>query len=148
MVIALRSAPCHDGVVSGDQGVTNESPTVTLRPPLTGLIAVWGLAVCVTPVAFGMPGLQVLYLGPLAAAVWLLRTRTVAGSEKIMTRRVLGARDIAWSEVAGLRVDGRSRVWAVLHGGEEIRLPAVRVRDLPALSSASQGRLPDPLGTT
>lgn len=125
--------------------MVTDSPTVTLRPPLTGLIAVWGLAVCVTPVAFGVPGLQVLYLGPLAAAVWLLRTRTVAGPETIMTRRVLGARNVAWSDLEGLRVDGRSRVWAVLRGGEEVRLPAVRARDLPALSSASRGRLPDPL---
>ncbi|MGH3912073.1 MAG: PH domain-containing protein [Pseudonocardiaceae bacterium] len=133
--------------MTGDHGVMNESPSVTLRPPLTGLIAVWGLAVCVTPVAFGIPGLQVLYLAPLAAAVWLLRTRTVAGPERILTRRVLGARSIAWSEVAGLRVDERSRVWAVLHGGEEIRLPAVRVRDISALSSVSRGRLPDPFAT-
>lgn len=124
-----------------------DSPTVTLRPPLTGLIAVWGLAVCVTPVAFGVPGLQVLYLGPLAAAVWLLRTRTVVGPETIMTRRMLGARNVAWSDVKGLRVDERSRVWAVLHGGAEVRLPAVRARDLPVLSSASRGRLPDPLTT-
>lgn len=123
------------------------SPTVTLRPPLTGLIAVWGLAVCVTPVAFGIPGLQVLYLGPLAIAVWLLRTRTVVGPETIVTRRVLGARSITWSEVNGLRVDERSRVWAVLHGGEEVQLPAVRARDLPVLASASRGRLPDQLAT-
>jgi len=124
-----------------------DSPTVTLRPPLTGLIAVWGLAVCVTPVAFGVPGLQVLYLGPLAVAVWLLRTRTVAGPETIVTRRVLGTRSVAWSELEGLRVDERSRVWAVLRGGEKVRLPAVRARDLPVLSSASRGRLPDPLAT-
>ncbi|MGQ0776955.1 MAG: PH domain-containing protein [Pseudonocardiales bacterium] len=124
-----------------------DSPTVTFRPPLTGLIAVWGLAVCVTPVAFGVPGLQVLYLGPLAVAVWLLRTRTVAGPETIVTRRVLGTHSVAWAELEGLRMDERSRVWAVLRGGEEIRLSAVRARDLPMLSSASRGRLPDPLAT-
>lgn len=105
----------------------------------------WGLAVCVTPVAFGVPGLQVLYLGPLAIAVWLLRTRTVAGPETIVAHRILGTRNIAWSEVAGIRVDERSRVWAVLRDDEEIRLPAVRTRDLPVLSAASRGRLPDPL---
>lgn len=121
--------------------------TVTFRTPLTSLIAVWGLTVCLTPVAFGVPGLQVLYLGPLAIAVWLLRTRTVAGPETIVTHQVRGARSITWSDLEGLRMDDRSRVWAVLRGGEEIRLPAVRVRDLPALSAASRGRLPDPLAT-
>ena len=130
-----------------DNAAVTVSPTVTLRPPLTGLIAVWGLAVCVTPVAFGLPGLQVLYLGPVAIGVWLLRTRTVVGPETIVTHRVLGARRVTWSDMDGLRVDERSRVWAVLHGGKEFRLPAVRARDLPMLASASRGRLPDPLET-
>lgn len=124
-----------------------DSPAVTFRPPLTGLIAVWGVAVCVTPVAFGVPGLQVLYLVPLAAAVWLLRTRTVAGPEKVVAHRVMGTRSVAWSEMKGVRVDERSRVWAVLHGDDEVRLPVVHARDLPALASASGGRLPDPLAT-
>lgn len=122
-----------------------DSSTVTFRPPLTALIAVWGLVVCVTPVAFSAPGLQVLYLLPLAAGVWLVRTRTVAGPETVLARRVLGTRSVAWSELSGLRVDERSRVWAVLDGGEEVLLPSVRARDLPSLSVVSRGRLPDPL---
>ncbi|MCA1676973.1 MAG: PH domain-containing protein, partial [Actinobacteria bacterium] len=89
-----------------------DSPTVTFRPPLTGLIAVWGLAVCVTPVAFGAPGLQVLYLLPLAITVWLLRTRTLVGPDTMVARRVTGSRRLIWSEIRGLRVDERSRVWA------------------------------------
>ncbi|MFN2497391.1 MAG: PH domain-containing protein [Pseudonocardiaceae bacterium] len=122
-----------------------DSPTVTFRPPLTGLIAVFGLTVCVTPVAFGAPGLQVLYLLPLGGLAWLMRTRTVAGPNKVVAQRVLGTRSVAWSDLAGLRVDERSRVWAVLRDGEEVGLPAVRPRDLPALAKVSQGRLPDPL---
>lgn len=125
-----------------------DSPTVTFRPPLTGLIAVWGLAVCVTPVAFGAPGLQVLYLLPLAITVWLLRTRTTVGPDTLVARRVTGTRSIGWSEINGLRVDARSRVWAVLHGDAgEVWLPVVRARDLPVLASASRGRLPDPLAS-
>ncbi|MGH3797921.1 MAG: PH domain-containing protein [Pseudonocardiaceae bacterium] len=124
-----------------------DSPTVTFRPPLTGLIAVFGVAVCVTPVAFGVPGLQVLYLLPLAAAVWLLRTRTIVGPDTVAARWVWGARTIAWSDIQGLRVDKRSRVWVVLRGGEEARLPAVHLADLSVLASASRGRLPDPLTT-
>ncbi|MGH3941746.1 MAG: PH domain-containing protein [Pseudonocardiaceae bacterium] len=131
--------------MTGDNAAVTGSSTVTFRPPLTSLIAVWGLAVCLTPVAFGIPGLQVLYLGPLAIAVWLLRTRTVAGPETIVTHQVRGARSVTWSDLEGLRIDERSRVWAVLRGGKEIRLPSVRARDLPTLSSVSQGRLPDPL---
>lgn len=121
------------------------SPIVTFRPPLTGLIAVYGLAVCVTPVAFGAPGLQLLYLLPLGILVWLIRSRTVVGPEKMVAHRVLGTRGITWAELEGLRVDNRSRVWAVLRGGGEVRLPAVRPRDLPTLAKVSQGRISDPL---
>lgn len=124
---------------------TTNSSIVTFRPPLTGLIAVFGLTVCVTPVAFGAPGLQVLYLLPLGILVWLIRTRTVVSPEKMVAQRVLGTRSITWSELKGLRVDDRSRVWAVLRDGGEVGLPAVRARDLPALAKVSQGRLADPL---
>jgi Bacterial PH domain len=122
-----------------------DSSTVTFRRPLTTLIGVFGLVVCVTPVAFGVPGLQVLYLVPLGVAVWLVRARTVVGPDTVVAHRVLGSRRVIWSDLQGLRMDERSRVWAVLHGGEEVLLPAVRARDLPLLAAASGGRLPDPL---
>ena len=123
-----------------------ESATVTFRVPLTALIGVFGLLVCMTPVAFGVPGLQVMYLGPLALAVWLVRTRTVVGPETMVAYRVRGSRSIAWSDIAGLRIDDRSRVSAVLRAGDEVELPTVRARDLPVLAALSQGRLPDLLG--
>jgi hypothetical protein len=139
-VLALPCASCHHSTVT-------DSPTVTFRPPLTGLIAVFGLTVCVTPVAFGAPGLQVLYVVPLAALVWLLRTRTVAGPDTLLAQRAWTSRSVAWSDLEGLRVDDRSRVWAVQRGGEEVLLPAVHVRDLSRLASVSRGRMPDPLAT-
>ncbi|MGH4006122.1 MAG: PH domain-containing protein [Pseudonocardiaceae bacterium] len=125
-----------------------DSATMTFRRPLTTLIGVFWLTVCMTPVAFGLPGLQVLYLVPLGIAIWLLRARTVVGPHTVVAHRVLGSRRVIWSDLQGLRVDERSRVWAVLHGGEEVRLPAVRARDLPALAALSLGRLPDPLTAT
>ena len=118
---------------------------VIFRPPLTALLGVFGLIVCVTPVAFAVPGLQVLYLLPLVIGVWVVRTRTVVGPEAVLARRIWGSRQLAWSELAGLRIDARSRVWAVLHGGEEVVLPTVQARDLPVLAAWSGGRLPDPL---
>ncbi len=121
-----------------------DSATVTFRRPLTALIGVFGLIVCMTPVAFGVPGLQVLYLVPLGVAIWLVRTRTVVGPETVVAHRVLGSRRVQWSDLKGLRMDDRSRVWAVLRDGEEVALPAVRARDLSLLAAASRGRLPDP----
>jgi Bacterial PH domain len=121
------------------------SATVTFRLPLTALIGVFGLIVCMTPVAFGAPGLQVLYLVPLVLAVWLVRTRTVVGPETMTVYRLWGTRQITWSDLAGLRIDDQSRVWAVPRGSDEVRLPMVRARDLSVLAAISGGRLPDPL---
>lgn len=124
--------------------VPGPAPTATFRIPLTALLGVLAGVVCVTPMAFAVPGLQVLYLAPLAVAVWLLRTRTVAGPEALVARRALRSRHLPWSEVAGLRVRERAWVRAVLGTGEEVELPAVRARDLPVLAAVSGGRIDDP----
>jgi hypothetical protein len=125
--------------------VTDCAP-VTFRLPLTALIGVFGLIVSMTPVAFGVPGLQALYVVPLILTIWLVRTRTVVGPETVVVYRAWSPRRIiAWDDLAGLRIDDRFRVWAVLRGGDEVGLPAVRARDLRVLASASGGRLPDPL---
>ena len=119
--------------------------TVTFRQPLTALIGVFGLIVCMTPVAFGVPGLQILYVLPVTLAIWLVRTRTVVDSETVVAHQVWGLRRITWSDLTGLRVDDRSKVWAVVRGRDEVGLPAVRARHLPLLAAMSGGRLPDPL---
>jgi hypothetical protein len=119
--------------------------TVILRLPLTSLIGVFWLAVCITPVALAVPGLLVLYLLPLALAVWLVRTRTVASRETVVAYRVWSRRHLTWLDLSGLRIDDRSRVWAILRDGEQVLLPVVRARDLPVLAAISGGRLPNPL---
>ncbi|MDT7579482.1 MAG: hypothetical protein QOK35_746 [Pseudonocardiales bacterium] len=111
--------------------------------PLVILFAL-ALTVCATPVAFGAPFLWLIYLAPLGILVWTLRRRTVVDAEGLRVRRVVGGRRVPWDGVTALRLDERSRVHAVLDGGRELALPAVRVRDLPALAAASGGRLPDP----
>lgn len=122
-----------------------DSAAVTFRLPLTALLGVFGLMVCMTPVAFGAPGLQVLYLVPLILAYWVVRIRTVVGPETLVTYRIAGSQRLSWSDLTGLRVDDQSRVWAVLHSGEEVGLPAVRARHIPMLAAISAGRLPAPL---
>jgi hypothetical protein len=111
--------------------------------PLVVLFAL-ALAVCATPVAFGAPFLWLVYLVPVGIIAWTLRTRTVADTDGLRVRRLAGGRRVPWDAVTALRIDDRSRVHAVLDGGEELALPAVHVRDLHVLSLASGGRLPDP----
>jgi hypothetical protein len=113
--------------------------------PLVVLFAL-ALAVCATPVAFGAPYLWLVYLVPVGVVVWTLRTRTVADADGLRVRRLVGGRRVPWEAVNGLRLDDRSRVHAVLDGGEELALPAVHVRDLHVLAVASGGRVPDPTG--
>jgi hypothetical protein len=110
--------------------------------PLMVLFA-FALAVCAIPVAFGAPYLWLIYLVPVGIVVWTLRTRTVVDDEGMRVRRLVGGRRVAWDAVGGLRVDRRNTVHAVLTAGGEVTLPAVHVRDLPALAQASRGRLPD-----
>jgi hypothetical protein len=120
------------------------APTATFRIPLTTLLGVFALTVGATPLALAAPGLQVLYVLPVALAVWLLRTRTVASPDALVAHRMLQSRRLPWGEVARLRVAERSWCRAVLDTGEEVALPAVRARDLPVLAMVSGGRIADP----
>ena len=110
--------------------------------PLVVLFAL-ALALCATPVAFGAPFLWLVYLVPVGIIAWTLRTRTVVDADGLRVRRLVGGRRVPWDAVTALRLDDRSRVHAVLDGGGELALPAVRVRDLPVLALASDGRVPD-----
>jgi MFS family permease len=121
---------------------------VVFRHPTLGLLGVLGLAVCATPVAFAALALPVVYLVPVGVAVWLLRARTTVDGEAIHVRGVLRTRRVPWPDVTALRMRAsrrRSGVSAMLRGGTELSLPAVRPRDLSLLARASGGRLPDPL---
>jgi hypothetical protein len=123
--------------------VGSAPPAVFRVSPLVVLFAL-ALALCATPVAFGAPFLWMVYLVPVGIVVWTLRTRTVADAEGLRVRRLVGSRRVSWDDVTALRLDDRSRVRAVLAGGGELALPAVRVRDLHVLALASGGRVPDP----
>lgn len=121
---------------------------LVFRVPAVAVLAALLLAVCATPFAFGAPGLFVIYLGPLGAVIWVLRTRTTADAGGLAVRTVLGSRALPWSGLRGLRLTSRAGVRAVLTDGTEVTLPAVRTRHLPALALVSGGRLADPLADT
>jgi hypothetical protein len=78
---------------------------------------------------------------PIAAAVFIARTRTQVGRDGIDVRALFGRRWLPWEQLRGLSISGRS-VYAVCRDGS-VRLPCVRVSDLNALATASAGRLPD-----
>ncbi|HEX6754499.1 MAG TPA: PH domain-containing protein [Mycobacteriales bacterium] len=124
--------------------MTGDGAETRFRTPRTALVAVLAFALCVLPLASAAPALAVLWVLPIAAAAWVLRTGVDVDSGGLTVRAVLGSRRIGWDDVAGLAADARGRLSAVLRTGGAVRLPVVRARHLPLLAAASGGRVPDP----
>jgi hypothetical protein len=124
-----------------------EGRKAVFRIPRTSFMAIALLTICVTPIALGdVPYLQWLYVFPIALAVFVVRTRTVATREGLATRTMFGHRDIPWSALKGLAITKKSRVQAVLLDDTKVPLPTVRTRHLPVLSLVSEGLVADPSG--
>ncbi|USX51414.1 PH domain-containing protein [Lentzea sp. HUAS12] len=116
---------------------------LVFRIPATALLAAALIVICVTPVAWLAPGLQALYVLPLAYAYWVLRNRTTVTEEEIVARGVFGTTTLNWSEVKSIRLVRKGWLRAVKADDSEVTLPAVRFMHLPALSVISGGRVPD-----
>ncbi|WP_410671184.1 PH domain-containing protein [Amycolatopsis sp. cmx-4-68] len=125
----------------------DEGRKAVFRIPRTSFMAIALLTICVTPIALGeIPYLQWLYLFPIALAVFVVRTRTVATREGLAVRTMFGHRDVPWSALKGLAITKKSRVQAVLEDDTKVPLPTVRTRHLPVLSLVSEGLVADPSG--
>ena len=109
------------------------------RLPRSAYLAVLILTLCATPLV-QHPLATLVYLIPLAGAVFIARTATIVDESGLTVRALIGHRSLPWDDVRGLSVTGRS-VYAVADDGA-VRLPCVRVSDLAALSGASGGHLP------
>ncbi len=139
----VRAAVHHFRVAEKEQ---DEGRKAVFRIPRTSFMAIALLTICVTPIALGeIPYLQWLYIFPIALAVFVIRTRTVATREGLATRTMFGHRDVPWSALKGLAI-AKSRVQAVLKDDTKVPLPTVRTRHLPVLSLVSEGLVADPSG--
>jgi hypothetical protein len=129
----------------------SEAPTLVFRLPRPAYFVVLFIAIGITPVALysgpaqGAPakvsGLTLLYLLPLLAAVFIARTSTRVDATGIRIQAVFGSKRLAWTDLRGISVTGRS-VYAVATDGS-LRMPCVRQNDLTAIAEASGGRLPE-----
>ena len=117
---------------------------LTFRITPVSLLGVFTVMICVSPVALAAPWLLTLYVLPLLLLAWVLRVRTTVHGGGITARTLFGKSEIAWRDLQFLRLDERRWVRAVLASGKEIRLPSVRVRDLPRLAVMSGDRVSDP----
>lgn len=136
--------------VSTEAGTTAhpELPnSLTFRVNRASLLVALAIAACATPLATMAGGpAPLLYLIPIGLAAWIWRTSTTVDRERITVRTVFNNRHLPWERVNSVRLDEHRWAQAVLNSGERVRLPAVRVRDVPRLSVMSGGWLPNPEG--
>lgn len=118
--------------------------TARLRMNRVALLPVLVLAVCVLPLAFATAWTPVFLLVPVLAAAYVLRVGVDVGDRGVTVRSLVGSRSVPWAEVAGIRIGERGELWLVTTRGTELRLPALRARDLPRLAAVSGGRIPAP----
>jgi Bacterial PH domain len=123
--------------------VTGNAPA-RLRMSRTMLLPLVLFALCLLPVALFSPWGLLLLLLPVLLAVWILRVGVTVGDDGIGVQSVVGRRQLAWDELAGIRVGTRRDLWLVTTRGTELRLPVLRARDLPRLSALSDGRIDVP----
>ena len=116
--------------------------TARFRMNRTTLLPVLVFAICLLPLTAASAWFLLVLVLPLVLAAWVVRTGFDVDDAAITVRTLAGSRRVPWSELAGVRVGERADLWLVTTGGTEVRLPAVRARDLPALGRASQGRIP------
>lgn len=116
--------------------------TVIKHQPLAYLIVAF-LAICCTAVVHS-PLLALIYLIPLAGALYIARTATVVDETGLHARAIFGSRLVSWNELVGLRLDRSGAVYAVDATGGQLKLPCVRSTRLDPLIAAGAGRLPDP----
>jgi hypothetical protein len=115
-----------------------------LRMSRTSLIPVALLFVCVIPLATARLWTLVFLVVPLAVAVWALRTGVDIDDSAVTVRGAIGSRRVPWSQLAGIRIGARRGLWLVTTEGAEVRLPVLRVGDLPRLAALSGGRITAP----
>ena len=82
-------------------------------------------ALCATAVVHS-PLLALIYLVPLAAALYVARTATIVDARGLSARAMFGSRLVAWDDLAGLRLDRSGAVYAVDTAGGQLRLPWLR----------------------
>ncbi|MGY1619892.1 PH domain-containing protein [Geodermatophilus sp. SYSU D00691] len=111
----------------------------------TAYLPVVVLLICVLPLAAAAsPWGWLALLLPLAAAAYVLRAGVDIGDEGITARSAVASRTVPWSELSAVRLGERGSLWLVTTGGTEVRLPVVRIRDLPKIAELSGGRIPQP----
>jgi Bacterial PH domain len=122
------------------------TPRTVLKHSALAYLIVAFVALCCTAVVHS-PLLALIYLVPLAAALYVARTATVVDDFGLHARAMFGSRTVGWNQLIGLRLDRTGAVYAVDSSGGQLKLPCVRSTRLDPLIAAGAGRIPDPAAT-
>lgn len=86
-----------------------------------------------------------LLILPIIFMLWVLRTKTIVDDRGITAQPAFGgSRTATWDTIQGVGFQ-RSKAFAALTDGTDLKLPAVSFNSLPELEQASAGRIPDAL---
>jgi Bacterial PH domain len=83
---------------------------------------------------------------PVILSAAIIRLRTVAKRDTVTARSLLSSVTVRWEDIDGLRFNKGSWARAQLTDGRDLQLPAVTFANLPLLTEASEGRVPNPYG--
>lgn len=122
-----------------------ESAPVVIRISPVAHVAVGFFALgLLASVLAGPPWFALLFVIPVILSIVVIRYRTVADTDTVTARTLIGRTTVRWDDIDGLRF-GR-RAWAVARrrDGTEFALPAVTFSTLPSLTAISGGRVPNP----
>uniref|UniRef100_A0A5Q5BI85 Low molecular weight protein antigen 6 (CFP-6) n=2 Tax=unclassified Mycobacterium TaxID=2642494 RepID=A0A5Q5BI85_MYCSS len=118
---------------------------VVIRIPRTAHLAVGFFTLGLLSIVLANPRwFAVLLVIPVVASVFIMRLRTVADRDTVTARNLLGSQTVSWDEIEGLRFSKANWARATRKDGSEMRLPAVTFSNLPQLTAASGGRVPNP----
>lgn len=131
-------------LVAASRGRLADPGVRVLGLPRLAHIAVFMVALGALFPVVGAPLWAVLYVIPVALAVWIERTRTRVSADGLDLRTMFGSRHIDWSEVKGLQIPKRGALKLHLADESDVALPAVGYDRLEDLIEASDGRIPDP----
>ncbi len=135
----------HQSVPPQESSHIKLPSSYTIRTSRQVLIPIGFSFICVSFVALGWPqAFGWLFLLPIALAFYVLRVGTTVNKTGLITHRILGNQQIAWSNVKGIRMPKHGWARAELQDGTSVTLPAVNVDRLRELAVTSHGHIPDP----
>ena len=113
---------------------------VRIKLPGLAYLPVVILTLGVTPMA-QHPAALAIYLIPLAALLYVIRTATIVDTDGITARAVFGTHRVKWDDIRGFSTDDRGRVYLAATDGTVLRLPCTRARHLGSIALMSGGRM-------